>query len=140
LNRLRAGTYDAAAVAPITGKMGPLASSKNFVIQVGHSFNNKSNNGVSRLSSFGGSSIAKRPTFDQLMAMDKTTISQFSILPSDNFTDGISKMATTHLAEDTKSPFSNKYSRVKAHIAKKDENLVGSGDNFFPNNISTALV
>ena len=49
-------------------------------------------------------------------------------------------MATTHM-DDTKSPFSSKFAKVKpTAIAKKDENLVGSGDNFFPNNISTALV
>ena len=72
------------------------------------------------------------------MAMDKTTISQFSIFPSDNL-DVTS--AKTGMGFDTKSPFSTKFNKVKpSPISRKDENLVGSGDNFFPHNISTALV
>ena len=104
----------------------------------------KSFNGKDKLSSIAGSSFAQRPTFDQLMAMDKTTISQFSILPSDNLTDierGSIKMASAVMPNDAKSPFSSNYARVQpSQISKKDEQITGSGDNFFPNNISTALV
>jgi hypothetical protein len=50
-------------------------------------------------------------------------------------------MTSSILGDDTKSPFSSRFAKVKAPtISKKDENLVGSGDNFFPHNISTALV